>query len=59
MNINFSFIAKSVPTIMALAGILMLFTDQLWNTAFGLTPWALIIIGVGVNLVWAGVFKKF
>jgi len=58
VGIDFAFIAKSTPTIMALGGVLFLFLDQVAKTNFGLTAWALIIIGVGLNLAWAGFFRR-
>jgi len=58
MAVNFSFIAKSMPAILVLGGILFLLLDQTAKTSFGLTGPSLIVLGVLMSLVWAGIFKK-
>jgi len=57
--IDFSFAASSTPAILVLGGILFIFLDQTAKTAFGGAGPVLLVIGIGLSLLWAGVFKKF
>ena len=58
MGIDFSFIAKSTPAILVLGGIMFMFLDQTAKTSFGLAGPLLIVLGIIVTLVWAGVFGR-
>jgi len=58
-NVNFSFIAKSMPAILALGGILFMFLDQTAQTNFGLIGPLLVVAGIITSLAWAGFFNKF
>lgn len=58
MGVDFSFIAKSTSAILVLGGIMFMFFDQTLKTSFGLAGPGLILLGVLVTLLWAGVFRR-
>lgn len=58
MSIGFSFIAKSMPAILVLGGIMFMLLDQTAKTTFGIAGPTLIVLGIIVSLFWAGFFRR-
>ena len=59
MKINMLFVAKSVPAILVLGGILFILLDQIAITTFGIIGTLLVLLGIILSFVWPEILRKF